>query len=82
MTECKVLQYLDLLDVRVLVFWEVNKLSLPEDVVVIGVMLVAVVTWIWVRRWASGSPSPSTSLSQGWINEGQGKDHCNQEERK
>jgi len=68
------------LDVRVLVFREINELSLPEDVVVVGVMFVAVVMRMWVRRWTSGSTSASTSLSRGPIKEGQGQDHRNQEE--
>jgi hypothetical protein len=35
--------------VRVLVFREINELSLPEDVRVVVVMLVAVVMRMWVR---------------------------------
>jgi preprotein translocase subunit Sec61beta len=35
--------------VGVLVFWEVNEVTLSEDVVVVVVMLVAVMLWIWMR---------------------------------
>jgi hypothetical protein len=35
--------------VRVLVFREINKLSLPEDVGMVIVMLVAVVMMMWAR---------------------------------
>ena len=50
------------LEVRVLVFWEVEEVALSEDVLMVLMMLVAVMLWIRMRSRGHGSSRRSRTL--------------------